>query len=1120
LLGQFVQIAGNETVGVPYLVLAIITIPLILTYAERASVITGDSLEIAEAGGILWTTYGTGWLTLGGYASLIALLGWGVALHLNMIAGVFFQASLDLPLLAAVIIGLLALNSIFGIREAWKSKGTFIFAGIFFLALLLIAGLFTTTEHVDPYQWFRNTDKVLGIATLMFSSFWGLHFVINVRDKIHRPSRTIWQALALTVVLGSGLGILADIAIYSSTAALPTSLAPLIEAESVVGLIPHDAMVILYAVFGLSITLIALSLAIVNGLQMVGAMTREGFFPAELDTSSDRFQAPVISLVLVAIASILLVTLAPIITIVGLASLALLWATVLIHIPDAISSQSKLPEKRRLRLPFHPLFPWLTVAIGLLLPFNLQHEIWFLGIGWALAGLVLYFAYARQAGLATRRQDIVVGEPAIDRREAKEEYRVMVGVGDLGSASPLIQAGIRVAQARNGRLLVLKVLITDPQQTAQQNHQTARQEWEALEGLIESMEATEVTVTPLVRLAPSPTSGILEAVGEEQVDLLLLGWKGETLPDETHPDPILDPVIRSAPCDVAVLRGALPMSISRVLVPTDGGPNIPLAMSLAQDLVEPDEGHISVEYIITGPFTHESEAQAQASLQSTLDRVKDQDAIEQRMTPARSIKAGILREASAYDLILIGASRGTFLQRSYFGGPPVEIAAESPTPVILTRSVDTAASSWSLRLWGALSDALPTISVGRRAQVYENMRQAAEPTVDFFVLITLAATIASLGLLQNSAAVIIGAMLVAPLMSPFLAMAMSLVHGDLRLLGVATEATVKGIALSIFVGAVVSIISPINSPTWEIMARTAPNLLDLLVALASGAAAGYAISRKEVAAALPGVAIAAALLPPLCVIGYGIGTSQITVATGASLLFITNLVAIVFAAGLTFLALGFHPARAERGELMRALRIAVASLAIISIILVSATASTVDKEKRRSRVEAVFNQEVIAREGQVRDMTIEQAGRGFLIKASIISFVENPLPPEALAQMQQDLTDAAGGPVTVEAAVIFASQVGLEGVDRCRQLETLLEEEMALHSAQVLVSDVEETGNNFTVKAGIIVYPEHTLTVAAIEDIEAHLGKAVDGTVTIEAIFLAGHPIGLETPTPETTPDP
>ena len=345
-------------------------------------------------------------------------------------------------------------------------------------------------------------------------------------------------------------------------------------------------------------------------------------------------------------------------------------------------------------------------------------------------------------------------------------------------------------------------------------------------------------------------------------------------------------------------------------------------------------------------------------------------------------------------------------------------------------------------------------------------------------------------------------------------------HGDLRLLGVAAESTVKGIALSIFVAAAVTIISPISSPTGEIMARTAPNLLDLLVALASGAAAGYAISRKEVAAALPGVAIAAALVPPLCVIGYGIGTSQLTMVTGASLLFITNLVAIIFAASLTFLALGFHPARTERGELMRALQIAVASLAIISIILVSATASTVDNEKRRSRVEAVFNQEVIARAGKVRDMTIERTGSGFLIKASIISFVENPLTHEAVAQMQQDLTEAAGGPVTVEVAVIFASQVGLEGADRCRQLETLLEEEMALHSAQVVVSDVEQKGDNFTIKAGIIVYPEHTLTATTIEDIETYLGEAVDGTVTIEAIFLASHSIGLETPAPETTPDP
>jgi uncharacterized hydrophobic protein (TIGR00271 family) len=111
--------------------------------------------------------------------------------------------------------------------------------------------------------------------------------------------------------------------------------------------------------------------------------------------------------------------------------------------------------------------------------------------------------------------------------------------------------------------------------------------------------------------------------------------------------------------------------------------------------------------------------------------------------------------------------------------------------------------------------------------------------------------------------------------------------------------------------------SPLE-PTAEILSRTSPNVLDLLVALLSGAAAAYAVSRSQLAAALPGVAIAAALVPPLCVVGYGLGTGQFDIALGSSLLFVTNLAAIVVAAAAIFLLLGFRPPlRLERGQQAR-----------------------------------------------------------------------------------------------------------------------------------------------------------------------------------------------------------
>ncbi|OQY33978.1 MAG: hypothetical protein B6243_05920 [Anaerolineaceae bacterium 4572_5.2] len=99
-----VQAAGRQSLGAPFLLMGLLALPIILTHSERAAVISGSgdiSGLVSHRGGV-WLTCAVGWLLMGGYAVLIALLGWGVALHLNILTEHFFNLSLDLPLLATV----------------------------------------------------------------------------------------------------------------------------------------------------------------------------------------------------------------------------------------------------------------------------------------------------------------------------------------------------------------------------------------------------------------------------------------------------------------------------------------------------------------------------------------------------------------------------------------------------------------------------------------------------------------------------------------------------------------------------------------------------------------------------------------------------------------------------------------------------------------------------------------------------------------------------------------------------------------------------------------------------------------------------------------------------------
>ena len=202
----------------------------------------------------------------------------------------------------------------------------------------------------------------------------------------------------------------------------------------------------------------------------------------------------------------------------------------------------------------------------------------------------------------------------------------------------------------------------------------------------------------------------------------------------------------------------------------------------------------------------------------------------------------------------------------------------------------------------------PTLERSERKQLAARIAVGAEGGVDFVMMMLLASALASLGLLEGSTAVVIGAMLVAPLMGPLVAAGFALTQGNLRLfrdaLTVCGLGIVIGLGASLFFGA----LNPGFEPSMEIEARGDPDVLDLVIALASGMVAAYAMGRPNVAGTLAGVAIAAALLPPLAVVGIGLTNDRLFVAGNAAILFATNLVAIILGAALVFRLLGLHVA--------------------------------------------------------------------------------------------------------------------------------------------------------------------------------------------------------------------
>lgn len=215
--------------------------------------------------------------------------------------------------------------------------------------------------------------------------------------------------------------------------------------------------------------------------------------------------------------------------------------------------------------------------------------------------------------------------------------------------------------------------------------------------------------------------------------------------------------------------------------------------------------------------------------------------------------------------------------------------------------------------------------------LFQTLRENARANESYMILTVLSTLLATFGLFANSAPVIIGAMILAPLMSPIVAMGMGVLRNSERSLLVASLRSLAiGVGLAMACAVLVAWLTPLRTVNDQIISRTHPTLLDMGIAVFSGIAGAYAHARAEVAKSLAGVAIAVALVPPLAVAGVGVGWGDWSIFSGAALLFVTNLVGMVLAAAGTFLMLGYSPFAYSRGGMAVSIVIFVAVTSVLT----------------------------------------------------------------------------------------------------------------------------------------------------------------------------------------------
>lgn len=315
----------------------------------------------------------------------------------------------------------------------------------------------------------------------------------------------------------------------------------------------------------------------------------------------------------------------------------------------------------------------------------------------------------------------------------------------------------------------------------------------------------------------------------------------------------------------------------------------------------------------------------------------------------------------------------------------------------------------------------------KRDSIYDSIKAGTHANLEYQALVALAALIALFGLLQNSAAVIIGAMLISPMITPLLAGALALLLGDGKLGRQALLVLIGSVIASIALTWLVAFLVPLNQATPEILARTTPNLLDLFIAFLSGLAGALALrGGPSSLMIIPGVAIAVAVVPPLAVVGYGLSAGHMSIAGGAFLLFLTNMVAIVISAALVFRSMGFRPQRAaEAGPWKLKYRMAISAgvLFLLSIPLFLTLRRAVSQLRLRADVNSQLQFEFQADHASLSDMSLAFARQRLQVHATVRT--TKYLDPLQIAAIEKSLQDRFGPGTHLEVDQILVAVGGV-----------------------------------------------------------------------------------------------
>ncbi len=694
----------------PALVLAFFLNGLIATLTAMAYAELGSGFPEA-GGGYLWVKEALGGIQgfLGGWmswfahavaGSLYALAFGRFATELYHLAGLpdfgLGTHGLTLAFMTVTVIAFTYLNYR-GASETGAVGNIITTIQVITLGLFCTFGLLAIFRQ--PADWTirfsedftpEGISGVLVAMGLTFIAFEGYEIIAQSGEEIKDPHRNLPRATFISITLVVIIYIVVafvSIAVTQAPAGMRVyqflgAKGETAIVETAAQIMPFGALILLIS--AIAATLSALNATTYSSSRVSFAMGRDHNLPAMFSRIHPVRHTPHWAVILSGTLIGVMAWSLPLEDVAAAADLMFLFLFILVNI-SAMRLRLRRPDlERGFITPFFPFIPLLAItAMAALAVFLFTYSpiSWYVSLSWIVAGMLLYWGYFSKIEKLEKPKEILLEEVLVSK-----DYSVLVPVATEEQARILGRIGAVLAKERDGEVLALHVARVPPQLSLGEGRIFLKEGRPSLEAVIEQAKQWDVPVHTIIRLGRDVAKAVRKTVEENASDLIVLGWPGYTNSAGRAFGSVIDDTVDNPPADIAVVRYRKYQPLKSILAPLSGGPNSRRAARMAASMAtQAQEGPVKVTalYVLPPGAGERDRIRALQILTQVVEGIPHE--FDFRLAEGNDVVETILREASGYDLIVIGATNEPLFRNLLMGSIPEQVARRAEVTTVMVK---------------------------------------------------------------------------------------------------------------------------------------------------------------------------------------------------------------------------------------------------------------------------------------------------------------------------------------------------------------------------------------------------------------------------------------------------